>query len=340
MKKNTIILITLSLIFCNVGAVWAKDDEGKKLLQQYVHTLATDNSPSRQRDAFEKLSKFEPQTEDQVSFIFSAIKNNDRRVSFAAQKALANMKDEKFIPKIIESLRDKDKRIKVAAIWAVGNLKDRTAIPNLVQNLDEDEFITSQASLALAEIGEKSVIPELLSRIGRNNAPTSIGLAKFGLEALQAIKLKLSDTEKEDGTSNRFNTIRTIGFIKDINAVPSLRDLLKNKDSDVRLYAAMALINMQKLNISEAIQDNDASVRLRVISSLRKRKSSDVDINSMLIEILIHDKSEEVRILAANILAERRVYDAIPHLRKTAQERNKSLRQAAQTALEELSKKR
>ncbi|MCI5147652.1 MAG: HEAT repeat domain-containing protein, partial [Candidatus Electrothrix sp. AR3] len=177
MKKNIIVLAALTLSLCSLGTVYAEADNGKKILKQYVKTLATESAPGKQRDAFEKMSEFEPQTEEQIDFIFSAIKNDDRKISLAGQRALGNVKNKKLVPKVIAALENKDKRVKVGAIRAAGRLKDKRAVPGLLKLLDEDEFAASSASLALAEIGDENAIPELLERLGKRKGAFGTALA-------------------------------------------------------------------------------------------------------------------------------------------------------------------
>ncbi|MCI5135832.1 MAG: HEAT repeat domain-containing protein [Candidatus Electrothrix sp. AW2] len=341
MKRNIVILAALILSICSFGTAYAEADQGEKTLKQYVKTLATESAPGKQRDAFEKMSEFEPQSEEQIDFIFSAIKNDDRKISLAGQRALGNVKDKKLVPKVIAALNDKDKRVKVGAIRAAGRLKDKKAVPGLVKCLDDDEAVTHESSLALAEIGDNNVIPELLKRIGRNNAPTSIGLAKFGLEALRAIKANL-DTEAEErvditeGEDKRFNMIRTIGFIRDPDAVPYLKELLEDQDSDVRISAVQALGKMGELNLAEAMQDKDATVRIYALGVSKKIRGDEVD--QIIIDRLVNDDNKNVRAFSANILYERNVYKAIPYLKDALNDTSKDVRDTARLALDKITK--
>ncbi|MCP4345702.1 MAG: HEAT repeat domain-containing protein [Desulfobacterales bacterium] len=339
MKKLILIIIVLMLGINNLQLVYAEENVEQKLLKQYREILTRSKDVNEQREAFKNLSKFEPKTEEQVDFIIRSIGSEDRNISFAARNSLLNVKDTKLVPKMITALEDENVQVKVAAIGAIARLKDKRAIPSLVKCLDEDEYISTSASLALAEIGDESVIPDLLERIGKPNAPTGVALSQFGAPALKAIIERLDSQDRREKRSledreERFRMIQTIGFIKDPQAVPYLKAILKNKNSSIRVSAVQSLGNIGELNISDIIKDDDPIVRLYVVEA--SRKIQDPAINTILIDVFAYDKSEEVRILAANVLADKKCYEAIPYLEAALDERSKEIRLAAKMAIEKI----
>lgn len=342
------IIIAIAAMVLSLTALQIVQADEMLRLKQYTDTLSSSNDRNELNQAFENLSKFEPKTEQEIDFLISAIGQADKNVSQAAQQALLNVKDSNLVPKIISVLENKDVKrskgsqedvnVKVATIGALGKMRDKRAVPALVKNLDESEYITGRASSALAEIGDESAIPELLSRIGKRNAPTSLALAKFGAPALTQI-VKQLDVEKgkrkrtvsAEGEDERFRLIQSIVSIKDPQAVPQLRDLLKNEDSEVREAAVRALGNMGELNIAEALKDSDPVVRILVVSA--SQKVNDPALIPLLIEAFVNDKSEGVRNTAARVLGEKKSAVAIPYLEAALNDDNKRVRSAAKRAL-------
>ncbi len=342
------IIIAIAAMVLSLTALQIVQADEMLRLKQYTDTLTSSNDRNELNQAFENLSKFEPKTEQEIDFLIGAIGQADKNVSQAAQQALLNVRDSNLVPKIISVLENKDVKrskgsqedinVKAAAIGALGKLRDKRAVPALVKNLDESEFITGRASSALAEIGDESVIPELLSRIGKRNAPTSLALAKFGAPALTQIvkqieveKGKRKRTVSAEGEDERFRLIQSIVFIKDPQAAPQLRDLLKNEDSEVREAAVRALGNMGELDIAEALKDEDSVVRMHVLYATIK--VNDPALIPLLIKAFLNDKSEGVRTTAINVLGEKKSLEAVPVLEEALKDDNREIRTAAKRAL-------
>lgn len=332
MKKNIVMLAALTLSICSLGTAHAEADKGKNILKQYVNVLAAESDSGKRQDAFKKMSEFEPQTEGQIDFILNAIKSDDRKVSLAGQRALGNVKDKKLVPKVIAALEDKDRQVKVGAIRAAGKLKDKRAVPFLLRHLDEDEFVASNASFALANIGDEDAIPALLERIGKRNGSFATALAMFGASALDAIVENVLDENKHVNKKQRLKKIQAIGFIKDRKAIPLLKKMLKNEDEKIRVASAMALSNLGELPVADTIKDSSPSVRLCVIEA--SRNLNDPQINHILTKVFAKDDRYEVRILAAKVLAHRKSYEAIPYLEEGLTDTNKEIRIVAKEALE------
>jgi HEAT repeat protein len=263
--------------------------------------------------------------------------NSNQGLVIKYTEILTQAENETELPaEVAAAFENEDAQIKLAAIQAVKELKDKRAIPYLVKCLDDNEYIANQAGMALAAIGDESVIPDLLSRIGEDNAPTGVALSEFGVNALKAITERMDvqgKSARRDAKSKeeRFRMIQAIGFFKDPESIPYLKELLKHKDADVRASAVQSLGNMGALNIAEAIKDNDPIVRLHVVDAARKIQ--DDSINPLLIDVFGNDKNSQVRCITANVLADRKCREAVPYFEEELNHRNKEIRMAVEAAL-------
>jgi HEAT repeat protein len=345
------LFIVIGILVLSLGFIRSIKADETKTLKEYIDTLTDRKEPADIRDAFQGISRFEPKTEEQIDILIDVIRHGDENVSHAAQQSLMNVQDNSLVPKLISVLetggvkRTTEKQAayamaKAAAINALRKLKDKRAVPALKNYLDEDEFISNRASLALAEIGDESVIPDLLARIGKHNAPTGLGLARFGAPALKEIVKRLESEKSNrepvnsDGENEYVRMKQVIALIRDPAAVPDLLLLLKEPDVNIRIAAIQSLGNMGHLNIAEAIKDEDSRVRLNVVEL--SRKIDDTEINSILMNVFCNDNNNNVRVIAADVLSERKCYEAVPIFEDALENEAVEVRVAAKRALERI----
>lgn len=302
-----IIIIGMVFLFSiqSLQVVRADSNGPQEELTALIEIQTKSSDREERKSARMRLSQFEPRNEADIDVLVHSIRTTSND---GARKALGNIRDLGLVPKLISVLEDRNDEVKRGAIGALARLKDKRAVPALIKKLDDQEFIATMAGEALAEIGDESAIPELIARIGKSDASIGVGLAKFGAPGLNAIVKEIKDAKG----SPRFRMIQAIGFIDDPEAVPMLKEQLKHKDPRVRDMAAQSLGNMGALNVREAIKDEDAFVRMCVLRAARK--TEDPGINQVVIDIFLNDNNEGVRCVAANVLADRRVYEAIPYL--------------------------
>lgn len=106
---------------------------------------------------------------------------------------------------VIQTLRravweDAEWQVQFSALAALGNLRDARAVPLLTQYLDSDNDLLVQAAVgALGDIGEPSVIPELLELLGCKDMMTRQRLAQA-----------LTSMSADDGREAVIDALRTL----------------------------------------------------------------------------------------------------------------------------------
>ncbi len=141
---------------------------------------------------------------------------------------------------------------------------------------------------------------------------------------------KIGDATKTDRT----RMTQTIGLFNDSQSQPVLKGLLKNKDKYVRMNAVQSLGNLHDAGAIEAIKDEEPLVRLYAIEALRKVESPEAI--SSLIEVLVHDSNSEARVLAADVLGEKKSTKAIKYLQEAANDKDGEVRTAAGISLRKM----
>jgi len=302
-------------------------------LDALVLKVKTTKDIQGNRQYIDALYRFKPKSEKDISTLvdLAVADTGKSAVGEGAIHAVENVDfDNKALaPVFVKLLGHQTPRVKLAAITVVARTKDKNAVPNLIKRLDDSEYISNRAGLALAEIGDESAIPELLKHIGKPGGH-AVALAKFGAPALRAIVDKISDATKTDRT----RMTQTIGLFHDPQSQPILKGLLKNKDKHVRMNAVQSLGNLHDAGAIEAIKDEEPLVRLYAIEALRKVESPEAV--SSLIEVLVHDSNSEARVLAADVLGEKKSTNAIKYLQEAANDKDGEVRTAAGISLRKM----
>jgi HEAT repeat protein len=222
------------------------------------HWLAALQDPSvRVRvEAAEALGQLEPETKAPVPALRAALKDVEVLVRRRAAESLFQI-DCRLASEVQDvfraDLKDPDLEERRAAAAMLGRLGPvaRKAIRDLHEALkDADRLVRIEAATALANIDPRQApdgLPTLVDAL--NDAPQEIGLPAPVL-ALRKIGRFRGDTIsslvtplKQSGKESRIQLAIILGLIgppaKD--AVPALRDALRDPDSTIRLCAAQAI---------------------------------------------------------------------------------------------------
>jgi HEAT repeat protein len=150
----------------------------------------------------------------------------------------------------LQQLRDLDQDTQVSAIQALGIIgrEDRSVIPAIVGRLkSKDGYIRSKAVQAIASLGPdgKETIPELLQLLGTEtlvaNPEALWKVDPEGKIVLPALVKKL----KDENEHVRFEAAYIMSKHKKAEpAIPALTAATKDRDANVRGWAALALGNI------------------------------------------------------------------------------------------------
>lgn len=178
---------------------------------------------------------------------------------------------------LIEDLRDPDAGVRATAAGALGKLGDARAAPALIKAFDDQEKTVADAATAALSAMGPQVIPLLAPLVAEGQ----------------------TWTRADRGARSAIRAISACDFE---NAVPKLRDLLRNQEWRVRLVAREALIAQGAATLPHAIAaltDSNAEARkaaAEILGSLRREEAVDA-----LVPVL-RDQDATVREAAATAL--------------------------------------
>lgn len=132
-----------------------------------------------------------------------------------------------------------------AAMRTLGKWRVKAAVPDLLPFLRHPREVRRIAAVnALRDIGDPSVVPELIPLLGDEfftvREVAARALSTFGRDG----ELALLDALPASEGAARRHIIRTLGEMKSRRAVKPLRRLLKDPDSEVRQDAEEALTSI------------------------------------------------------------------------------------------------
>jgi len=262
-----------------------------------------------------------------------ALQDKRARVRRRAAEALGNLEDAAAQPALEAALQDKDAAVRWCAAEVLGKLKDPAARPALQKALkDENVRVRSRAAEALGNLKDLAAQPALQEALQtdedarvRRSAAKALGKLKD-----PAARLTLQDTIKHEGP----------GVRRSAADLPTLLELLKDKDAGKRSTAAQGLGKLKDPAVwpalQEALKDEDAGVRYWVVEALGNLK--DPAARPALQESL-QDKDAKVRRSAAEALGNLKDPAAWPALQATLQDEDPEVRWSAAEALRNLNLK-
>jgi HEAT repeat protein len=207
---------------------------------------------------------------------------------------------------LVQALRhDKDGLVKYNAALALTKI-GTPAIEPLLESLDDDDAdVRLEASWALGEIGDGSVVAPLVEALRdedwyvRKQAAVSL----CNLKSSESVGLLVSALNDEDWYVRK-QAARILGTIGDARAAKPLAWALKDEDPVVKGEAAAALGRIGDPGaaadaILAALKDEDPMVRGDAVATLQDKGYAAV---APLIHALIHRRDENVKREAADAL--------------------------------------
>lgn len=334
-----------------------------------------------------------------VPALIEALKDEDLGVRLFTCESLTRLGDERPVPVIIKMLKDEDPRIRGAAAKALGLLGFKQAVPDLVKALKDDErLVRLVVAEALARLGDKQGSPILIEALKDENADVR-KLAKEALAKIQKVQekkeapkeepRKLPVTQPDDAQKAEIRELVILAFTGRLTekegmaavdkiikigkpAVPVLIEMLKSKDDNVRLGAAILLGGVGDKEaipaLVEAIGDPNSSVALIAIADIsklgdrqavpllsKKLEETSGQVQNAVAEAICHfggkdavgifvkalePESKVNKMTAAQLLGRIGGEEAIKALTKLSKDKDKNVRAIAVFAMGDLDDKR
>ncbi len=279
-------------------------DKEPAIFRQMVKIFLKSSNPNLARNAYEKLIEVSP--EDPI--LRDALKSQDKEEKLSAVRAIGMLRDPKIVDALLTSAKDQDIDIRKATVIALGDIASKQAVPILIEVLkDEDWLLRGDSALALGKISDPRAVPPLFDLLNdpdqyvRDNALQALqGLAtdenkQAFTDALQSdsvpVRLMAASAlaNKKDPTSleplialypqvqnrEKLDVIRALVRLGDPNALPLLRDAVKNeKYPHARILAILALAEFkdkESLDLLKTLSKNNRDgpdIRLAAIKAL------------------------------------------------------------------------
>ena len=218
--------------------------------------------------------------------------------------------------------------LNIFAISKLGLMKSEDAIPILKEYL---EYKSTQysASEALGYIGDESASEKIQEKAYKGEEVNYGGL---GLRAAKKIVKDLNDVDKRDKWQNIADQLLNI---KDPAAKPYLKELFNHENNFVRDQSSTAYSNLVNINdvpdIKEMAKDKDWVVRDHAIDAMKNVKEESFD--DILIGLLLNDSQRAVRYNAAIALGYKQIIKAVPNLEKALNDNELVVRKASFVSL-------
>jgi hypothetical protein len=199
-----------------------------------------------------------------IPALINALKHSDLRIQWKAAEALVALGSDGVNP-LVNGLSHRNKDIRLGCIEALGEIKDRRTVDPLLKVLeDASNEIRLQAALALGQIGDEKAIRPLLNLLKDPDKyvryGASLALQKLGWttkDPTELAYLHLGQQEWEE-----------IKALKEA-AIPALSTALTDRDSGVREKAVELLGSLENkaalYPVYRSLRDEDDRVRWKAV---------------------------------------------------------------------------
>lgn len=251
---------------------------------------------------------------DTIPALIQCLQEPDHDLRIYSALALGERKDERAIQALIQALEDPNENVKFHAIEALGKIKAKDAVDHLLKLAKSEDFFLAFSALdTLIKIGDQNVADQLI-RLLQNTLNWQIRK-----ETVDVLTLKntteltqelLHLLREQHQNPNVLNSILQVLALSNVDTIPALIQCLKDSDTDVRLYTALALGERgdpRAINpLLETLKDENINVRYHAIDALGHLRATEAV--GALIEIAL--RSEDFFLAFPAIDALLRIGDA------------------------------
>jgi HEAT repeat protein len=276
---------------------------GERAVDALLPLLKDANSHARQRAA-KVLGEIGDARA--VPELLPLLKDTERDVRGSAAVALSRLGYERAMEALLDVLLEKTAVFScLPVIEELGRLGDERAIPALCKVILTDLLVYDRAAKALGRIGgERAVgalLPHLKSPLDFVRERVVVGLAYLGDKRVVPELLTLVKKESVKASWSIGNAVDALGKVSDENTVPALLMLLKDKHRFVRERAVMTLGEIDESALREglvrSLSNKDKFVR-RQAALVVGYYAEGEDVLRELTRMAAKDRSKTVRIAA------------------------------------------
>ena len=203
--------------------------------------------------------------EQSISPLAQALREESSDVRKATAEVLGEFNDPGSVENLIEALKDENPEVQMASKRALLKLGEYAVEPLIRAMGRGDSAIRKNVSEVLGEINDPRAINPLIELLEDENHEVQMAsrwsLIKMGGQAVEP----LIRAVRRGGSTIRRNASEALGEIKDSRAVGSCIAALKDRDSEVRLAAKIALEKFKDFAVKPliaAMKDGDSHVQL------------------------------------------------------------------------------
>lgn len=266
-------------------------------------------TPTKERDMKERVSSttdLADQTDNTAvrDTLTESLEHPMRDVRVQASLMLAQYKEPRAVPVLIDALHDRGRDVHQHASWGLLHI-GTPAVPHLIEAMqDKDNYVRRDVAKILGQIGDTSAIPCLVEALQDESGEVRRAVAEAlghcrSSEAVPALSEALQDEQEVV----RRAVAESLGHIGNASAVPGLIQALKDENEGVRVVAAWSLGQIRDSAVVpaliEALREKNQLVRQAVADVLKE--IGDPSVEPALNEAL-RDKDVELRRTAARIL--------------------------------------
>jgi hypothetical protein len=171
-----------------------------------------------------------------INSLIRVLGSKDSEIQAAAVHALGNI-GTAATEALIVALKKKNRNLRLGVIGALAEIKDSRAVSSLMEMIeDPGSEIRWQAAMALGEIGDPGAIPAILKALKDTDKyvryGSAVSLMKIGYQPVNEPEWAWYYAGMQD-----WEKIKGIGS----PALPALKNLLRDRDSEVRIKAVKTL---------------------------------------------------------------------------------------------------
>ena len=186
------------------------------------------------------------------AYLYSPVSRMHLHTFFLPRESVHSSRVERVL---ITALHDDESALRQTAANILGILGKATAVPSLIAALNDPVYaVQFQVVKALGRIKSPAAIPALLSLL--QSAPEQLGsqifitLAHIGPAAVPA----LIEMSKDNAAWLRWHSVRALGEINDLRALPVLVQALTDTDHSVAWAAAKGLSSFGRLSVGPVLR--------------------------------------------------------------------------------------
>ena len=181
-----------------------------------------------------------------TSEISNFLKDPEPKVRSMTARVFGNLRDRATVELLISALNDKNERVVEYVVWALGKINDEKAVPavlSLVKKKEADKKIRWQAANALWNMHREEAVNCFKEIIKEKQEGD---LFEFVIQCLSTTKDKtltkfFLDVLKNKNPKVKISGINGLVNLEDTSSLTSIRNLLKDRDKNVRRTVCFAI---------------------------------------------------------------------------------------------------